>query len=166
MAPDDTAVAAIAPTTWPKGYRLNVTIKLAGPKTTKYRRPYVVTWITDAKGKHVRTLSLWLRKRKTKYLNSLRVWWKIGKEQTGKIDTFSRATRNPGEYTLMWDGADDNGKALPAGKYTVHVECTREHGSHVYMHETIHCGTATAATKTIAGNKEVDAVKLVYGKQP
>jgi thiamine biosynthesis lipoprotein len=167
VAPGSVFFAATSATKWAAGHQLKIVIKLARPKSRKYRRPYVVVWITDASGKSVRTLSLWRRKsKKTKYLNSLKVWWSIGKKHTSRIDSFSRATRNPGEYTLAWDGTDDNGKALAPGDYTVHVESAREHGSHVHMRESIHCGTTNSAKQSIVGNKEIDAVKLTYGKKP
>ena len=155
-----------AASSWPKDHQLDITIKLARPRSRKYRRPYVVIWVTDADDKPVRTVSLWRRKSKrTKYLNSLKVWWRFGKKNLDRIDSFSRATRNPGEYTVTWDGTDDRGKPLGPGRYTVHVEVSREHGTHVHMEKSIACGTATPATQKLPGNKEVDWVKLKYGKE-
>ena len=39
----------------------------------------------------------------------------------------SRATRSPGKYTVVWDGKDDAGKALPQGTYTIGAPVEKTH---------------------------------------
>jgi thiamine biosynthesis lipoprotein len=34
---------------------------------------------------------------------------------------------------LAWDGKDEQGKAVNAGKYLIHIETSREHGDHSYQ---------------------------------
>ena len=74
------------------------------------------------------------------------------------------ATRPPGHYSLKWDGKDNEGKLVKAGKYTVVVETSREHGTYqIERHEMSFAGQAQQAT--LPGGKEMGAVTLEYRKR-
>ena len=47
-----------------------------------------------------------------------------------RINSLSSATRPPGKYVFRWDGKDDSGKLVKAGKYMVLIEAAREHGTY------------------------------------
>lgn len=87
-------------------------------------RPYVALWIEDDAGKRIRTLHVWGNK--LKYQQKLREW----KKGAGAVDGISGATRPNGDYVWMWDGLDDEGKAVPFGGLVFWAESAREDGAH------------------------------------
>ena len=96
-----------------------------------YRRPYVAIWIEDEQGEHVRTLRLWINRRK--WLRDLKTWYRVHRRDDDLIETVSRATRRPGEYKVTWNGKGDDGKDLPQGNYVLCLEVAREHGTYQIM---------------------------------
>jgi len=61
------------------------------------------------------------------------IWWGLNRGQTQKmLDGRSMSTRGSGTYKVYWDGVDDNGAQMPAGKYVIHVETSRERGKHTH----------------------------------
>ncbi len=96
-----------------------------------FREPYMAVWITDASNKPVRTL--FMVGRNPKWQRDNFIWWSNYRAQTNKIiDARSTSTAPTGRYAFMWDGDDDTGKRVPAGKYTIHVETSREPHAHSY----------------------------------
>ncbi|MBI5364182.1 MAG: DUF2271 domain-containing protein [Planctomycetes bacterium] len=93
-----------------------------------YKRPYIAAWIEDAAEKPVRTLTLWIEEER--WIDDLRRWAKLYKGRMRDADAVTRATRGPGKYELGFDGLDDQGKPLAAGRYTMLLEVVREHGTH------------------------------------
>ncbi len=152
------AKAAVA--RWPDDYKLRIDLTLARPRTKKYRRPYAVIWIEDAKKNPVRTLTVWGKK--TKYVDDLSIWYRWGRKHREVRNAVTRATRPPGKYQIAWDGKDDSGKTLARASYTVHVEVAREHGKHVHMSAVIDC-TKQTDSATMKGNIEVSGVVLKFG---
>lgn len=95
--------------------------------TAQYYRPYVAVWIEDAEQQPVKLLALW--RKEPDWLKDIRRFWrKIGRSEPALVDAMTGATRTPGKHRLTWDGKDDQGKALPAGNYTLYVEASREQG--------------------------------------
>jgi FAD:protein FMN transferase len=85
-------------------------------------------------------------------------------EGTDISKTVSSATRPPGHYTLKWDGKDNEGKLVKAGKYTVVVEASREHGTYqIERHEMNFDQQPQQAT--LPAGKELGAVTLDYRKR-
>ena len=73
----------------------------------------------------------------------------------------AKPSRQPGQYKLAWDGKDEQGKAVNAGKYLIHIETSREHGDHSY--QTIELDVAPkAATQTLPAQAEIGIVKLNF----
>ena len=148
---------------WPDGFQVNITLSLPKVDMTKrYRKPYVAVWFENADARPVRTLSVWGNN--PRWITTLPQWWKIGANDNALVKAVSRATRSPGKYTLAWDGKDDQGKALPQGTYTIHVEVHREHGKLVRQTGKIVCG-AEAAKVTLAKNAETDDTLVEYAKE-
>jgi thiamine biosynthesis lipoprotein ApbE len=148
---------------WPEGYQVTLTVTLPTPNDGKrYRRPYVAVWVEDAKGRAVRSISVWGNS--PKYLRDLSDWWKFARNDNDVVKAVTRATRGPGKYTLVWDGKDDKGKALPQGTYTLRVEVTREYGRHVDQSGKIECA-AEDAKVTLEKNAETEATVVEYTKK-
>ncbi len=154
--------------TWPAGCRLEVDFALATPQNQGrrggYRRPYVAAWIEDGNGRAVRTLALWYQK--PKWLPDLRRWSRAYQGRRDSVDAVSRATRAAGRYQLVWDGADDQGRGLPAGRYTLFLEVVREHGTYQLQQQAFEVGTGPAQWD-LPANEEVASVtlRLVQGER-
>lgn len=117
--------------TWPSGYNAVLDYEIPKVAASNYRAPYVVIWVTDANRKLVRTLHVYGSHEK--WIDSNYVWWKRYGRTMSNLDTVAKPSRNPGQYTVAWDGKDDAGQRVTAGKYTLHIEAAREHGGHSYQ---------------------------------
>ena len=117
-----------------ENFELAVQLDLARIDDPRYRKPYVAVWIEDKDRFPLRTVALWWDG-KGRFLPEMKAWYHDDRvrnmaEGTDITRTVSSATRPPGSYTVKWDGKDSEGKAVPAGKYTVCVEIAREHGGY------------------------------------
>jgi thiamine biosynthesis lipoprotein len=96
-----------------------------------FRSPYMAMWITDLDNKPVRTLIL--IGKAPEWQKDNYIWWAINKVKTDKlVATRSMSTSGAGVYNVFWDGVDDLGQRVRAGKYLLHVETSRERGLHTY----------------------------------
>ena len=114
---------------WNPKYELIVTLELSLIDGYRVHRPYLAVWIEDEAHAPVRTIALWFGK--YKYLHELRAWSRVEglrsvSEDTHVMNSVSSATRPPGKYTFKWDGRDDFGNLVKAGKYNVMIEAVRE----------------------------------------
>jgi thiamine biosynthesis lipoprotein len=127
-------VRALSPASapWPAGFQLTIDYEIPELAIGRYRPPFVAVWITDQRGKLVRTL-FHLGNHPPRYLDSNYVWWRAfdadgqGRE---KLATVTRPSRRPGRYNVVWDGKDDAGNSVGQGHYVVNIEMSREHGGH------------------------------------
>ncbi len=148
---------------WPAGYQVSLTVTLPQVDAGKrYRRPYVAIWAEDDAGKPVRTITEWGSN--PRWISTLPKWWKFAKNEPELVKAVSRATRNPGKHAVVWDGNDDNGKPLPQGTYTLHVEVHREHGKLVTQTGKLTCG-AEAARLVLEKNAETGDTVIEYAKK-
>jgi len=150
---------------WPVGFEVSIELALA--KTPKpaagkpYRRPYVAVWIEDGAGKPVRTITVWGKD--PKHIKELSTWWAFGSKDAMLFQAVGKATRDGGSYKLSWDGTDDKGKPVPPGVYVVQIEVNREFGQHIRnMTAALPC-KAKPSKADLAGNAEVDGVKIRFG---
>jgi hypothetical protein len=131
------------------------------------RRPYVAAWIEDKDKFPLRTIALWFDK--TRWLPELRAWNRDDRmramaEGNDITASVSGATRPPGKYTLKWDGKDNAGRPVKAGKYTVCLEVAREHGSYqIFRQEMDFMGVPKQIQ--LPANQEVAGASLDYGKK-
>lgn len=119
---------------WPDGWIASVTFT-APPKDMRraiaLRSPYVAIWVSDAERRTVRTLLLIGTIKEWQEYNH--VWWRLNRGSTEKLlNGRSMSTRGSGTYKVYWDGVDDAGKPVKPGKYTLHVETSRERGEHTH----------------------------------
>ncbi len=154
-ASDKQASPAESASAFPKDFQLTIDLETVQTK----HKPYVYVWITDADGKHVRTLGAWGNERK--YEGLVREWWKLAKDDP-TLMSVTHATQKAGKYSVMWDGKDQQGKAVAPGTYSVWVEVAAEKGPHVAKSATIECGT-DAATSRIEASSAFLEVSIHYG---
>jgi hypothetical protein len=147
-------------TAWPKDFAVSVNVALAPPQGRKPKRPYVAVWVEDATGKPVRTITLWGDK--PKWVREMTYWWKATGGNQKIINSVTRATRGPGQYTVVWDGLDDAGKPVQQGEYKIVVEVNREHGRHVKEAVSLKCGGDKASAE-LKATPESSASKVEYG---
>jgi thiamine biosynthesis lipoprotein ApbE len=149
-----------AASAWPENFEvaINVTLKVA--RGGKVKRPYVAVWVEDANGKPVRSITIWGTQ--PKYFRELSEWWRATKGNQKLLRTITRATREPGKYSVTWDGKDDAGNPLPKGDYTIKVEINREHGRHVGELVKLACQDKKV-TGTLKATAESEECAVVYG---
>lgn len=119
---------------WPDGWIVSVAFT-APPKDMRraiaLRSPYVAIWVSDAERRTVRTLLLIGTIKEWQEYNH--IWWRLNRGATEKLlNGRSMSTRGSGNYKVYWDGVDDAGKPVKPGKYTLHVETSRERGEHTH----------------------------------
>lgn len=149
----DAAATAAAP-------RLLVDYEIPQPAAAAgYRQPYVALWIEREDGTPVRQLHV-LGDR-TRWLGELPQWWRhYGRNDPAGALGIARPTRAPGRYTVAWDGRDDRGRAVPAGRYVLRVEAAREHGGHELLALPFVLDPSKAVDVQRRGDAEIGRVSL------
>lgn len=124
------------------------------------RNPYVAVWIEDAAGKLVKTLALWHEQRggQDRWLSEMKAFFALG---AGDADTVSSVTRQPGSYSVQWDGAAADGSRATAGTYQVFVEAAREHGPYELVQQQVTLGSK-AASFELQPSGELTAASATY----
>lgn len=133
FAPQGSAKQQAGPK-WTEGWIASVTFE-APPKNMRqeraFRSPYVAIWVSDEDNKPVRTMILIGSIKEWQEDNY--IWWGLNRGRTQQmLDGRSMSTRGSGTYKVYWDGVDDIGVQMPAGKYVIHVETSRERGKHTH----------------------------------
>ena len=148
---------------------MKIDFEIDKPEAERYLRPYVVTWIADKDGNLIRTLNLWILKgnKGLKWLPRLKQWNRADAQLrvrgvTPDIPPISSATRNPGRYSLVWDGLDDAKKPVPAGEYTLILEACREHGTYQVFKHPFKTGEAFKIDLPKEDGVEIKSVTLDY----
>ncbi len=149
---------------WPTGFELVVNLELATIEGQRTRRPYVAIWIEDKDKFPVKTMALWVQK--PRWIADLKAWYhddhlRNMAEGNDLTASFTSATRTPGKYSLKWDGKDNAGKLVKAGKYTVCLEVAREHGTYQVIRQEMDF-SGTARQVPLNGNVEVASASLEY----
>jgi thiamine biosynthesis lipoprotein len=153
-------ILAQAPSAWPAAFRLTIDYEIP-PHGGRAQSPYVVVWITDAGGVPVRTLAA--MGADGRFIDENFIWWRrVGRAMGKGIDAAAKPTRKPGRYSLVWDGLSDKGQPAPQGRYTVHIEASREHGGHGYQTFDITLGAQPASVDQ-AANDELGPAVVRYG---
>jgi thiamine biosynthesis lipoprotein len=148
---------------------LVVKFELNRPSGGQYRRPYVAVWLEDADGFPVRTAILWMQTKQPgpRWHRDLLRWHRndgVRKlaDDTELIGVISGATRGPGEYKAVFDGRDDAGKPLKAGKYTLFIEAVREHGTHQLISHPLTLGKESLEETKLKSNVEIKSASVEY----
>ncbi|MDR3737727.1 MAG: DUF2271 domain-containing protein [Terracidiphilus sp.] len=152
---------------WNSAYELSIDLTLPRIDDFRFRRPYVAVWVEDENRNPVRTIALWTEK--PRYISDLREWYRDDQRSSGMQGsdlwrTISSATRPPGNYTLSWDGRDNEGKLVKAGKYTICIEAAREHGSYDIERKELDLDSKPQLVSLPPGN-ELGAITIDYHKR-
>lgn len=129
----------------------------------KNERPYVAVWLEDTAGELVETVALWYEqgRRGERWLDHLTRWYDSA-DQANDADsgatTISSATREPGSYTVAWDGLVA-GTPVVAGDYVVCIEAAREDGPHSLICEPVSL-TGSLASTPLPDDSELSAVSI------
>jgi hypothetical protein len=159
---------------WAREFELKIDFEVNRPEgeSGRYRRPYVAVWVEDEKEKPVRTLELWLSMTGPgfeRWLPDLRRWSESDDvrrraERTDLAHTISRPTRQPGKYSVVWDGKDNKGNPLPAGDYTLNIEAAREHGTYQIIRKKVPIAGKPFA-EDLKGNVEIKSAAIEYRRK-
>lgn len=170
IAATGTVSGATAGTT-ASGMELVVGFQIFRVEGGRYQRPYVAAWVEDKDGFPVRTLLLWLlqSEKGQRWIPDLRRWHRGDQirrlaENKDLVATVSGATRNPGKYSVVWDGKDDQGAAVKPGTYTFYLESAREHGAYQLMKHEFTVG-GKPFTTSLKDAEELEGVTLEYRRR-
>jgi thiamine biosynthesis lipoprotein len=142
--------------------RMLIDYEIPAINAPRYRQPYLALWIEQEDGHPVRQLHV-LGDR-SRWLSELPRWWRhYGRNDPAGALGIARPTRSPGHYTVAWDGRDDRGRLLPAGRYVLRVEAAREHGGHEDLALPFSLGDRTLELHR-QGQTEVGRIALRYDK--
>jgi hypothetical protein len=152
---------------WNANFELEIGLEIARIGDARAKRPYVAVWVEDADHYPIRTLALWTEK--ARWIPELKQWYKDEQirnlTEGGDLSrTVASATRPAGQYSLKWDGKDNEGKVVKAGTYTICVEAAREHGTYQVERHEINFGAQPQQFSFPAG-VELGAVTLDYRKR-
>jgi|WetSurMetagenome_2_1015567.scaffolds.fasta_scaffold02598_4 hypothetical protein len=110
-------------------------------------------WIEDSKGNHIRTLfaTHFTATGGYKYRPvSLSEWASKFdlKNATGEqVDAISGSTPQAGKQTVVWDGKDQAGRLVTAGKYIVRMEANIHNEDRMFFRAEVNIGGANQQTK-------------------
>jgi thiamine biosynthesis lipoprotein len=147
-----------SPNAWPASYKVTINLPLTSGRSSK--RPYVAVWVEDSSGKLVRMLALWGNK--LKYYPDLSALWGMTRGILSPFKSVTRATRPAGQYELVWDGLDEQNKAVPPGSYRIVVETNQEHGTYGKQTGTIVIGNSPTNI-TLPATANFNQVTVQYG---
>lgn len=129
-------------------------------------RPFAAIWVEDENKVAVRNLALWYNK--TKWIPDLKNWYRINgdtfKADKANYASVTGATRNPGKYTIKWDGKNDKGEFVAQGKYTIMIETSKEHGTDEIVRQPLELKKAAKKTNN-AGNVEISNLAFDFYKK-
>jgi FAD:protein FMN transferase len=150
---------------WDPSMELTVSFDIAQPPGMA-KRPFVIVWVEDTDHFQVKTIALWYHE--DRYLPEMKAWYRSDRvramaEGRDIVRTVSSATRGPGKYSLKWDGKDNAGRTVKAGKYTVFLEVDREHGTYQLMKQEMDFSGIPTLVHFPA-NTEVAAASFDYHK--
>lgn len=150
---------------WDPKHELAITFEFNKIEGNSHR-PFAAIWVENEKKESVRNLALWFNK--TKWVPDLRNWYRINgdsfKANKENFASVTGATRNPGKYTIKWDGKDDKGKYVPQGKYTIMIETSKEHGTDEIIRQQMEFKKA-AKKVTNSGNVEISNLTFDFYKK-
>jgi thiamine biosynthesis lipoprotein len=150
---------------WDAKYELDINFEFNAIAGNGHR-PFAAIWVEDANKVSVRNLALWYNK--PKWIPDLRNWYRINgdsfKADKNNYASVTGATRNPGKYTIKWDGKNDKGEFVPQGKYTIVIETSKEHGTDEILRQEMEFKKSAKKTNA-TGNVEISNVTFDFHKK-
>lgn len=147
---------------WPAGFGLNIEYEVPKISAGTYHNPYVVLWITDENRTLIRTLLVLGQDPRYREENYI-YWRRFGRNDVKLVDSVTRPTRAPGQYSIKWDGLDDAGRKVPQGKYILSIEASRERGGHTVQRLDLTLGADGAVVES-KPDGEIGRVRASYGR--
>lgn len=143
--------------------QVNFTYSASGDRV---RNPYIAVWVETMDGEMVNTISLWLRRDKTRYLDHLKRWYNaeanlLDAGGVNNLDALAGASRPAGDYQVVWNCTDVDGARVTAGDYVVCIEAAREHGPYELITGQITLG-ADAFDLQLDDNDELSNASVVF----
>jgi len=116
--------------------------------------------VENSAGELVKTVALWHEDRggQDRWLSEMRAFSALS---AADAQTVSSATRQPGAYTVEWDGSTLQGDRALAGTYRLFVEAAREHGPYELVQQDVALGRK-AASFVLAPSGELTAASAEY----
>ncbi len=172
---DEVAAAPFAK--WKKDFIVEAKFTLVDSGTSGqggFKRHYVAVWVEDKRGRVIKVVALWAKQGELDYVKKLNDFWKswngsvIDQNEANALGTLSKATRRPGEYSVIWDGTTHFGDPVPQGTYTIHIDINREHGPgnerHTHTAVKLKCGSSKKGGK-LPDQPELTGVEIRYYKK-
>lgn len=161
----EVAISSFIQKAWDPKFELAINFQFNAIEDNTHR-PFAAIWVENDKRQAVRNLALWYNK--PKWIPDLRNWYRINGERF-KADkenyaSVTGATRNPGKYTVKWDGRDDSGKYVAQGKYTIIIETAKEHGTDEILRQPLEL-LKSPVKVTHNGNVEISNVSFEFAKK-
>jgi hypothetical protein len=152
--------------TLPASSKMAITFTFSPTGGGRILNPYVAVWIEDASGTLLRTVGLWVKADKTRYLSDLKRWYTLDRSRIAKGGTdvtasVSSPTKVAGAYSVVWDAKNDKGALVAPGAYFVCIEAAREKGPYELIREQITLGAAPVS-KTLADSGELTAASVAF----
>jgi FAD:protein FMN transferase len=164
VQPHDTVQPNARASLWQEGWQALATFTAPRRQLIRdpqFRSPYMAMWITDVDNNPVRTLIL-VGKRADWQKDNF-IWWSLNRSRTERlVSTRSMSTSGAGVYNVFWDGVDDAGTLVPAGKYVLHVETSRERGKHTYRSLTLDFGKFERFTALLPPTEEGGGLRVGF----
>lgn len=157
---------------WDDNFELVVQFTIDRPTSGRNAKPYTAVWVENTKGDSMRTLALWIQTggRGTSYISSLKQWLQAERYRKADfggslIETASTPTRPPGQYTVVWNGRNDNNQPVGQGEYLIVLESAREQGPYGLVFKRLELGT-TPFKLQLGDSGDIKEVTLTYRKRP
>lgn len=158
---------ALRPSGWVADWALQIYYEALidlNHRSSDYRSPYLVMWISDKAGHPIRTLLV--IGKDPEYQKDNHIWWSLYGGRAQKImEVRSGPTSLSGRYPTFWPGIDDSYASVGPGDYLLNIETSRERGEHTFRSIPVTIGRK-AFEFDIKPTADMGAIKLTFGKQP
>ncbi len=126
----------------------------------RVRNPYIAVWIENSAGDLVKTVALWHEDHggQDRWLSEMKAFSALG---AADAQTVSSATRQPGTYSVQWDGSTAQGSRAVTGSYRLMIEAAREHGAYELVQQDLSLGSK-AASFALTPSGELTAASAAY----
>ncbi|HKM16464.1 MAG TPA: DUF2271 domain-containing protein [Marinospirillum sp.] len=132
-------VSALTSVPYAFAAEVSIEVNLPASEGSMNYRPYVAVWIEDENDQTVKTVAVW--RKEADWLKDMRRWWrKAGRYDQGELDSVTGATRRAGIHLVKWDATNQQGEPVAAGKYTINIEASREHGGRSWIRQPMTLG--------------------------
>jgi len=145
----------------PASAKLSVSFTFAAASSGgPMRNPYVAVWMENSAGQLVKTVALWHEDHggQDRWLSEMKAFSALG---AADAQTVSSATRQPGTYSVQWDGSTLQGARATAATYQLFIEAAREHGPYELLQQEVSLGSKAAAF-TLTPSGELTEANAAY----